>query len=94
MTSFSNSTAYLRTVILPGQQLEEIDAVLDNYVDAEDLRSPLRTVRCNFTRDDEPLDPIVDWAYFHEPLRLLAYRPVNAAQEQSEASSPVSAAPI
>ncbi|WP_406841874.1 AAA family ATPase (plasmid) [Streptomyces sp. AHU1] len=62
--------------------LEEIDASLDNSVDAEDLRSQLRALRRDFTLDEEPLDPIHDFPAFQDALQALAYRPVNAAQEQ------------
>ncbi|GAA2558183.1 hypothetical protein GCM10010423_70020 [Streptomyces levis] len=61
--------------------LEDIDASLDNSVDADDLRSQLLTVRRTFALDEEPRDPIDDFAAFQEALQRLAYRPVNAAQE-------------
>ncbi|MGW6521736.1 AAA family ATPase [Streptomyces sp. NPDC054962] len=64
--------------------LEEIDASLDNSVDAEDLRSQLRALRRDFALDEEPLDLIDDFASFQESLQSLAYRPVNAAQDQEQ----------
>ncbi|MEU3290428.1 AAA family ATPase [Streptomyces longwoodensis] len=62
--------------------LEDIDASLDNSVDADDLRGQLLAVRRTFALDEEPRDPIEDFAAFQEALQKLAYRPVNAAQEQ------------
>ncbi|MEU9136908.1 AAA family ATPase [Streptomyces sp. NPDC048404] len=62
--------------------LEEIDASLDNSVDAEDLRSRLRALRRDFALDEEPLDLIDDFPAFQDVLQSLAYRPVNAAQDQ------------
>ncbi|WP_419664766.1 ATP-dependent nuclease [Streptomyces sp. 2-1] len=62
--------------------LEDIDAMLDNSVDAEDLRSQTRAVRRDFSLDEEPLDLIDDYEAFQEALQSLAYRPVNAAQDQ------------
>ncbi|MFI8351430.1 AAA family ATPase [Streptomyces sp. NPDC085596] len=61
--------------------LEEIDASLDTSVDAEDLRSQLRSMRRDFILDEEPLHPIHNFAAFQDALQALAYRPVNAAQE-------------
>ncbi|MFF5303527.1 AAA family ATPase [Streptomyces sp. NPDC013161] len=60
--------------------LEDIDASLDNSVDADDLRGQLLTVRRTFALEEEPRDPIHDFAAFQEALQKLAYRPVNAAQ--------------
>ncbi|MGV9503053.1 ATP-dependent nuclease [Streptomyces sp. NPDC003642] len=62
--------------------LEEIDASLDNSVDAEDMRGLLRTLRRDFTLDEDFLEPIGDFPAFQDALQSLAYRPVNAAQDR------------
>lgn len=59
---------------------EEIDAVLDTSVDADDLRSQLRTITRTFELDDSPTDPIGDFAAFCNALETLAYREVNQVQ--------------
>jgi len=64
--------------------LEDIDATLDNSVDADDLRSQLRTLRRNFALDEEPRDRIDDFSAFQDALQKLAYRPVNEAQDQEQ----------
>ncbi|MGH1551529.1 hypothetical protein ACRAWF_02995 [Streptomyces sp. L7] len=41
--------------------LEEIDAGLDNSVDAEDLRSQIRNLRREFELEEEPIESIGDF---------------------------------
>ncbi|MEU0804188.1 AAA family ATPase [Streptomyces sp. NPDC005970] len=62
--------------------IEDIGAALDNSVDADDLRIQLQAVRRDFALEEEPLAPIDDFPAFQETLQSLAYRPVNAAQDQ------------
>ncbi|MFE3379904.1 hypothetical protein [Streptomyces anulatus] len=64
--------------------IEEIDASLDNSVDAEDLRSQLRALRRDCALDEEPLDLIDDFESFQEALQSLAYRPMNAPQDHDQ----------
>ncbi|WP_328687998.1 AAA family ATPase [Streptomyces phaeochromogenes] len=62
--------------------LEDVDAVLDDSVDAEDLRSEIRRVRRRFELDDDPNDAISDFDAFRNELETLVYRDVNEAQEE------------
>jgi hypothetical protein len=62
--------------------LEEIEAVLDSSVDAEELKSQIRTVRRTFELDEEPTEPIKDFSAFQDALEALVYREVNDAQEK------------
>ncbi|MFA1543494.1 AAA family ATPase [Actinomadura monticuli] len=62
--------------------LEEIEAGLDNSIDAEDLKSQIRTVRRTFELDEEPTEPIKDFRAFRDALETLVYREVNKAQEE------------
>lgn len=61
--------------------LEEVEASLDNSVDAEDLKSQIRGVRRTFELDDEPVEPIKDFGAFRDALDTLVYREVNEAQD-------------
>lgn len=62
--------------------LEDIDAVLDDSVDAEDLRSEMRRVRRRFELDDDPNEMINDFDAFRDELETLVYREVNEAQQE------------
>lgn len=62
--------------------LEDVEAGLDNSVDAEDLKSQIRAVRREFELDDEPTEPIKDYGAFRDALETLVYREVNEAQEK------------
>ncbi|MEV6635465.1 hypothetical protein AB0M54_32425 [Actinoplanes sp. NPDC051470] len=62
--------------------LEEVEAVLDNSVDAEALRSQIRTTRRDFELDDDPTKPIDDYNAFRDALEELVYREVNEVQER------------
>lgn len=62
--------------------LEEVEAVLDNSVDAEALRSQIRTTRRDFELDDDPTKSISDFDGFRDALEQLVYREVNEAQER------------
>ncbi|WP_427923938.1 AAA family ATPase [Streptomyces sp. cg40] len=61
---------------------EDIEAALDNSVDADDLRIQLQALRRDFALDEEQLGPVDDFPAFQAALQSLAYRPVNAAQDQ------------
>ncbi|MEU3645224.1 AAA family ATPase [Lentzea sp. NPDC034063] len=61
--------------------LEEVEASLDNSVDAEDLKSHIRGMRRNFQLEDEPTEPINDFKAFRRALDTLVYREVNVVQE-------------
>jgi hypothetical protein len=62
--------------------LEEVEAALDNSVDAEDLKSQIRAVRRTFELDEEQTEPIKDFGAFRNALEILVYREVNEAQEE------------
>jgi predicted ATPase len=66
--------------------LEDIEATLDNSLDAEDLRSQIRAVQRSHELDNEPTEPISDFAAFRDQLESLAYREINAAQEPQAAT--------
>ncbi|MBQ1076755.1 hypothetical protein KBX06_26925, partial [Micromonospora sp. C31] len=61
--------------------LDDIETGLDNSIDAEDLRSQIRSVRRDFTLDDEPTEPIPDFPGFRSALDKLVYREINEVQE-------------
>jgi hypothetical protein len=61
--------------------LEEIEAALDNSVDAEALKAQIRTVQRDFELDENPTDPIDDFGAFRDALEALVYREVNDVQE-------------
>ncbi|MBW4705171.1 AAA family ATPase [Micromonospora sp. RL09-050-HVF-A] len=61
--------------------LDDIETGLDNSIDAEDLRSQIRSVRRDFTLDDEPTEPIPDFPGFRGALDKLVYREINEVQE-------------
>jgi putative AbiEii toxin of type IV toxin-antitoxin system len=61
--------------------LEEVEASLDNSVDAEDLKAQIRRVRRDFQLDEEPTEPIADFDGFRDTLETLVYREVNEVQE-------------
>lgn len=60
---------------------EEIDAVLDGSVDADDLRIQLRAITRAHELEDNPTDLIGDYSVFCNALETLAYREVNQVQE-------------
>jgi hypothetical protein len=60
--------------------LEEVEASLDNSVDAEDLKAQIRGVRRSFKLDEELTDPVDDYAAFRNALEVLVYREVNEVQ--------------
>ena len=62
--------------------LEEVEAALDNSLDAEDLKSQIRAVRRTFELDEEQTEPIKDFGAFRNALEILVYREVNEAQEE------------
>ena len=62
--------------------LEEVEAVLDNSVDAEALRSQIRATRRDFELDDDPTQPIGDFDAFRDALESLVYREVNEVQQR------------
>jgi len=62
--------------------LEEIDASLDTSLDAEDFRSQIRKVRRDFALEEDPAEAIEDFSRFRDALQTLAYREVNAVQQQ------------
>ncbi|MEV6348369.1 AAA family ATPase [Actinoplanes sp. NPDC051851] len=62
--------------------LEDVEAVLDNSVDAEALRSQIRSTRREFGLDDDPTTPIADFGAFRDRLEELVYREVNDVQER------------
>ncbi|MGY0231986.1 ATP-dependent nuclease [Longispora urticae] len=64
--------------------LEEVEAALDNSVDAEELRSQIRSVRRQFGLDDDPTDYIEDFADFRNALESLVYREINDVQEDEQ----------
>jgi hypothetical protein len=61
--------------------LEDIEASLDNTIDAEDLKGQMRKIRRTFHLDDDLLEPIDDFNDFRDALEALAYREINMAQE-------------
>jgi predicted ATP-dependent endonuclease of OLD family len=61
--------------------LEDIDAVLDNSVDADDFRSAIRDIRRAFTLDDDPHESVTDYQKFQTALQSLVYRQANRAQD-------------
>lgn len=61
--------------------LEDIEAALDNSVDAEALKSQIRTMRRDFELDEDPTEPISDFGAFRDALEALAYREVNEVQK-------------
>ncbi|WFE53121.1 AAA family ATPase [Micromonospora sp. WMMD1155] len=61
--------------------LEEAEAALDNSVDAEELKSHIRTMRRDFELDEDPTEPINDFGAFRDALEALVYREVNEVQE-------------
>ncbi|MFJ4851463.1 AAA family ATPase [Streptomyces sp. NPDC088733] len=61
--------------------LEDVEALLDNSVDAEALRSEIRGIVRTFDLDDDPIEPITNFEAFRGALETLVYREVNDAQE-------------
>ncbi|MFT7837786.1 AAA family ATPase [Saccharothrix sp. BKS2] len=61
--------------------LEEVEASLDSSLDSEELRAEIRKVRRRFNLDEDPVEPIDDFATFRDALEALAYHDVNSAQE-------------
>jgi predicted ATP-dependent endonuclease of OLD family len=62
--------------------LEEIEAALDNSVDAEVMKSQIRAMRRDFELDDDPTESIADFDSFRDALEALAYSEVNDVQER------------
>ncbi|WP_433272682.1 ATP-dependent nuclease [Actinosynnema sp. CS-041913] len=62
--------------------LEEIEAGLDNSVDAEDFKSQIRDIRRTFMLDDDPTESVEDFDSFRGGLDVLVYHEVNDAQER------------
>lgn len=62
--------------------LEEVEAGLDNSIDAEALRSQIRGVRRTFELDDEPTESIKDFPRLRDALEVLVYREVNDVQDE------------
>ncbi|MFF5235388.1 hypothetical protein [Dactylosporangium sp. NPDC000521] len=60
--------------------LDDIEAGLDNSIDAEDLKSQIRAVRRDFALDDEPMEPVTDFAAFRDAIDNLVYREINLVQ--------------
>ncbi|MFG1740265.1 AAA family ATPase [Micromonospora chalcea] len=60
--------------------LEEVEASLDNSVDAEELKSQIRTMRRDFELDEDPTAPINDFSSFRDALEALVYREINKVQ--------------
>jgi len=73
----SNATKEQATLLL-----EEVEAVLDNSVDAEALKNQIRATRRDFELDDDPTRAISDFDAFRDALDALVYREVNEVQER------------
>ena len=64
--------------------LEEVEAVLDNSVDADALKSQIRATRRDFELDDDPTrpKPIGNFDAFRDALESLVCREVNEVQQR------------
>lgn len=61
--------------------IEEVEAQLDDSVEAEEVRSALRKIRVDFHLDEEPKADVADFQALGERLRSVAYQGVRAVQD-------------
>lgn len=62
--------------------LEDIETSLDSSVDAEALRSQIRTMRRTFDLDEDHGEPVKDFDRFRSSLETLVYREIIEAQDR------------
>jgi hypothetical protein len=64
--------------------LEEVEATLDNSIDADNVRNYLLRIKRIYELDDKPGSAIADYQSFKEELARLAYTLLNDAQTKPE----------